>query len=175
MASVSQVAAGEDPTEADYFPQTRDLPLPESNARFTVIDVKATGSATDLFGPESGTALRDPAASRPGCRTARSTAFERAGDEIGDRERSELTAMRRFALPRSGRWIGYAMRSIQIIMRDTVYHAGGAIAIFVAYRFGRWFRDMQTVMRQYRNRQMRFGTVGQALLGFEPGVAMFTF
>lgn len=58
---------------------------------------------------------------------------------------------------------------------DTVYHAAGATAIFESHPFERRFRDIHTVIQQYQGRQVHFESVGQVLLGVEPGSAMFTF
>jgi alkylation response protein AidB-like acyl-CoA dehydrogenase len=58
---------------------------------------------------------------------------------------------------------------------DTVYHAAGATAIFESHPFERRFRDIHTVIQQYQGRQVHFESVGQVLLGLEPGSAMFTF
>jgi alkylation response protein AidB-like acyl-CoA dehydrogenase len=58
---------------------------------------------------------------------------------------------------------------------DTVYYAAGATAIFESHPFERRFRDIHTVIQQYQGRQVHFESVGQVLLGLEPGSAMFTF
>ena len=58
---------------------------------------------------------------------------------------------------------------------DTLYHAAGATAIFEENPFERRFRDIHTVIQQFQGRQAHFETVGQILLGLEPGAGMFTF
>jgi alkylation response protein AidB-like acyl-CoA dehydrogenase len=52
---------------------------------------------------------------------------------------------------------------------DTAYHAAGANAIFTANPFERRLRDIHTVSQQLQGRQEHFETVGQYLLGLEPG------
>ena len=52
---------------------------------------------------------------------------------------------------------------------DTAYHAAGATAIFTANPFERRFRDVHTVSQQLQGRQEHFETVGQFLLGLDPG------
>ena len=58
---------------------------------------------------------------------------------------------------------------------DAAYHAAGATAIFEENPFERRFRDVHAVIQQYQGRQAHFETVGQVLLGLEPGSTMFTF
>jgi indole-3-acetate monooxygenase len=58
-------------------------------------------------------------------------------------------------------------QSLQVV--DTAYHAAGSTAIFEANPFERRFRDIHTVCQQLQGRQEHFETVGQHLLGLEPG------
>jgi alkylation response protein AidB-like acyl-CoA dehydrogenase len=66
----------------------------------------------------------------------------------------------------------FAIRqSLQVV--DTAYHAAGSTAIFEANPFERRFRDIHTVSQQLQGRQAHFETVGQYLLGLEPGSTMW--
>jgi alkylation response protein AidB-like acyl-CoA dehydrogenase len=62
-------------------------------------------------------------------------------------------------------------QSLQVV--DTAYHAAGSTAIFEQNRFERRFRDIHTVCQQLQGRQEHFETVGQHLLGLEPGSLMW--
>jgi alkylation response protein AidB-like acyl-CoA dehydrogenase len=61
----------------------------------------------------------------------------------------------------------FAIHQAQEVV-DTVYHAGGATAVFQSGAFERRFRDIHTVTQQLQGRQLHFETVGQFLLGLEP-------
>jgi alkylation response protein AidB-like acyl-CoA dehydrogenase len=56
---------------------------------------------------------------------------------------------------------------------DTAYHAAGSTAIFEENPFERRFRDIHTVSQQLQGRREHFQTVGQYLLGLEPGSTMW--
>ena len=58
-------------------------------------------------------------------------------------------------------------QSLQVV--DTAYHAAGSTAIFEENPFERRFRDIHTVSQQLQGRQEHFETVGQYLLGLDPG------
>ena len=58
-------------------------------------------------------------------------------------------------------------QSSQVV--DAAYHAAGSTAIFEENPFERRFRDIHTVSQQLQGRQEHFETVGQYLLGLEPG------
>jgi len=62
-------------------------------------------------------------------------------------------------------------QSLQVV--DTAYHAAGSTAIFEANPFERRFRDIHTVSQQLQGRSEHFETVGQYLLGLEPGSTMW--
>jgi len=62
-------------------------------------------------------------------------------------------------------------QSLQVV--DTAYHAAGSTAIFEHNPFERRFRDIHTVSQQLQGRQEHFETVGQYLLGLEPGSTMW--
>jgi indole-3-acetate monooxygenase len=62
-------------------------------------------------------------------------------------------------------------QSLQVV--DTAYHAAGSTAIFEENPFERRFRDIHTVSQQLQGRQEHFETVGQYLLGLEPGSLMW--
>jgi alkylation response protein AidB-like acyl-CoA dehydrogenase len=62
-------------------------------------------------------------------------------------------------------------QSVQVV--DTAYHAAGSTAIFAENPFERRFRDIHTVSQQLQGRQEHFETVGQYLLGLEPGSLMW--
>ena len=62
-------------------------------------------------------------------------------------------------------------QSLQVV--DTAYHAAGSTAIFEENPFERRFRDIHTVSQQLQGRQEHFETVGQFLLGLEPGSTMW--
>jgi alkylation response protein AidB-like acyl-CoA dehydrogenase len=62
-------------------------------------------------------------------------------------------------------------QSLQVV--DTAYHAAGSTAIFEENPFERRFRDIHTVSQQLQGRQEHFETVGQYLLGLEPGSTMW--
>ena len=62
-------------------------------------------------------------------------------------------------------------QSVQVV--DTAYHAAGSTAIFEKNPFERRFRDIHTVCQQLQGRQEHFETVGQYLLGLEPGSLMW--
>jgi len=62
-------------------------------------------------------------------------------------------------------------QSLQVV--DTAYHAAGSTAIFEANPFERRFRDIHTVSQQLQGRQEHFETVGQYLLGLDPGSLMW--
>jgi indole-3-acetate monooxygenase len=62
-------------------------------------------------------------------------------------------------------------QSVQVV--DTAYHAAGSTAIFEENAFERRFRDIHTVCQQLQGRQEHFETVGQYLLGLEPGSLMW--
>ena len=62
-------------------------------------------------------------------------------------------------------------QSLQVV--DTAYHAAGSTAIFEQNPFERRFRDIHTVSQQLQGRQEHFETVGQYLLGLEPGSTMW--
>jgi alkylation response protein AidB-like acyl-CoA dehydrogenase len=62
-------------------------------------------------------------------------------------------------------------QSLQVV--DTAYHAAGSTAIFEQNPFERRFRDIHTVSQQVQGRQEHFETVGQYLLGLEPGSTMW--
>jgi alkylation response protein AidB-like acyl-CoA dehydrogenase len=62
-------------------------------------------------------------------------------------------------------------QSLQVV--DTAYHAAGSTAIFAQNPFERRFRDIHTVSQQLQGRQEHFETVGQYLLGLEPGSTMW--
>ena len=62
-------------------------------------------------------------------------------------------------------------QSLQVV--DTAYHAAGSTAIFEENPFERRFRDIHTVSQQLQGRQEHFETVGQYLLGLEPGSFMW--
>src|SRR4029077_19502476 len=62
-------------------------------------------------------------------------------------------------------------QSLQVV--DTAYHAAGSTAIFEQNPFERRFRDIHTVCQQLQGRQEHFETVGQYLLGLEPGSLMW--
>jgi len=61
--------------------------------------------------------------------------------------------------------------SLQVV--DIAYHAAGSTAIFEQNPFERRFRDIHTVSQQVQGRQEHFETVGQYLLGLEPGSTMW--
>ena len=62
-------------------------------------------------------------------------------------------------------------QAVQVV--DTAYHAAGSTAIFEENPFERRFRDIHTVCQQLQGRQEHFETVGQYLLGLEPGSLMW--
>jgi alkylation response protein AidB-like acyl-CoA dehydrogenase len=62
-------------------------------------------------------------------------------------------------------------QSLQVV--DTAYHAAGSTAIFEQNPFERRFRDIHTVSQQLQGRQEHFETVGQYLLGLDPGSTMW--
>jgi indole-3-acetate monooxygenase len=62
-------------------------------------------------------------------------------------------------------------QSLQVV--DAAYHAAGSTAIFEENPFERRFRDIHTVSQQLQGRQEHFETVGQYLLGLEPGSLMW--
>jgi len=62
-------------------------------------------------------------------------------------------------------------QSLQVV--DTAYHAAGSTAIFEQNPFERRFRDIHTVSQQLQGRQEHFETVGQYLLGLDPGPTMW--
>jgi alkylation response protein AidB-like acyl-CoA dehydrogenase len=62
-------------------------------------------------------------------------------------------------------------QSLQVV--DTAYHAAGSTAIFEKNPFERRFRDIHTVSQQLQGRQEHYETVGQFLLGLEPGSTMW--
>jgi alkylation response protein AidB-like acyl-CoA dehydrogenase len=62
-------------------------------------------------------------------------------------------------------------QSLQVV--DTAYHAAGSTAIFEENPFERRFRDIHTVSQQLQGRSEHFETVGQHLLGIEPGSTMW--
>jgi alkylation response protein AidB-like acyl-CoA dehydrogenase len=62
-------------------------------------------------------------------------------------------------------------QSLQVV--DTAYHAAGSTAIFEQNPFERRFRDIHTVSQQVQGRQEHFETVGQYLLGLDPGSTMW--
>jgi len=62
-------------------------------------------------------------------------------------------------------------QSLQVV--DTAYHAAGSTAIFEANPFERRFRDIHTVSQQLQGRLEHFETVGQYLLGLDPGNLMW--
>jgi alkylation response protein AidB-like acyl-CoA dehydrogenase len=62
-------------------------------------------------------------------------------------------------------------QSLQVV--DTACHAAGSTAIFEQNPFERRFRDIHTVSQQLQGRQEHFETVGQYLLGLEPGSLMW--
>jgi len=62
-------------------------------------------------------------------------------------------------------------QSLQVV--DTAYHAAGSTAIFEANPFERRFRDIHTVSQQLQGRLEHFETVGQYLLGLNPGNLMW--
>ena len=62
-------------------------------------------------------------------------------------------------------------QSSQVV--DTAYHAAGSTAIFEANPFERRFRDIHTVSQQLQGRLEHFETVGQYLLGLDPGNLMW--
>jgi indole-3-acetate monooxygenase len=62
-------------------------------------------------------------------------------------------------------------QSLQVV--DAAYHAAGSTAIFAENPFERRFRDIHTVSQQLQGRQEHFETVGQYLLGLEPGSTMW--
>jgi indole-3-acetate monooxygenase len=62
-------------------------------------------------------------------------------------------------------------QSLQVV--DTAYHDAGSTAIFEQNPFERRFRDIHTVSQQLQGRQEHFETVGQYLLGLEPGSTMW--
>jgi indole-3-acetate monooxygenase len=62
-------------------------------------------------------------------------------------------------------------QSLQVV--DTAYHAAGSTAIFEENPFERRFRDIHTVSQQLQGRQEHFETVGQYLLGLDPGSMMW--
>jgi alkylation response protein AidB-like acyl-CoA dehydrogenase len=55
---------------------------------------------------------------------------------------------------------------------DTVFHAAGATAIYESHPLERRMRDIITVSQHLQARQQHFETVGQALLGLEPDLAV---
>jgi len=62
-------------------------------------------------------------------------------------------------------------QSLRVV--DTAYHAAGSTAIFEENPFERRFRDIHTVSQQVQGRQEHLETVGQFLLGLEPGSTMW--
>ena len=62
-------------------------------------------------------------------------------------------------------------QSLQVV--DAAYHAAGSTAIFEENPFERRFRDIHTVSQQLQGRAEHFETVGQYLLGIEPGSTMW--
>jgi indole-3-acetate monooxygenase len=62
-------------------------------------------------------------------------------------------------------------QSLQVV--DIAYHAAGSTAIFEENPFERRFRDIHTVAQQIQGRQEHFETVGQYLLGLQPGSTMW--
>jgi alkylation response protein AidB-like acyl-CoA dehydrogenase len=62
-------------------------------------------------------------------------------------------------------------QSVQVV--DTAYQAAGSTAIFEENPFERRFRDVHTVCQQLQGRQEHFETVGQYLMGLEPGSLMW--
>lgn len=62
-------------------------------------------------------------------------------------------------------------QSLQVV--DTAYHAADSTAIFEQNPFERRFRDIHTVSQQLQGRQEHFETVGQYLLGLDPGSTMW--
>jgi alkylation response protein AidB-like acyl-CoA dehydrogenase len=62
-------------------------------------------------------------------------------------------------------------QSLQVV--DAAYQAAGSTAIFEENPFERRFRDIHTVSQQLQGRQEHFETVGQYLLGLEPGSLMW--
>ena len=62
-------------------------------------------------------------------------------------------------------------QSMQVV--DSAYHAAGSTAIFTENPFERRFRDIHTVSQQIQGRSEHFETVGQYLLGLEPGNLMW--
>ena len=62
-------------------------------------------------------------------------------------------------------------QSLRVV--DTAYHAAGSTAIFEQNPFERRFRDIHTVSQQLQGRSEHFETVGQYLLGLEPGSTMW--
>lgn len=55
---------------------------------------------------------------------------------------------------------------------DIVFHAAGATAIYESHPLERRMRDIMTVAQHLQARQQHFETVGQALLGLEPDLAV---
>ena len=62
-----------------------------------------------------------------------------------------------------------ALRDQSLEVVDTAYHAAGSTAIFEENPFERRFRDIRTVSQQLQGRSEHFETLGQFLLGLEPG------
>ncbi|HZB90046.1 MAG TPA: acyl-CoA dehydrogenase family protein [Stellaceae bacterium] len=55
---------------------------------------------------------------------------------------------------------------------DIVFHAAGATAIYETHSLERRMRDIITVAQHLQARQQHFATVGQAMLGLEPDLAV---
>jgi len=73
----------------------------------------------------------------------------------------EFSIAQRAALRLAGT---YAVHQAKDVV-DTVYHAGGATAIFESNPFERRFRDVHTVIQQIQAQAANFELVGQLLLG----------
>ena len=63
----------------------------------------------------------------------------------------------------------YAIHQAKEVV-DVAYHEAGATAIFDANPFERRFRDVNTVTQQVQGRRSHFETIGQHLLGSQPGL-----
>jgi alkylation response protein AidB-like acyl-CoA dehydrogenase len=63
----------------------------------------------------------------------------------------------------------YAIHQAKDVV-DVAYHEAGSTAIFDANPFERRFRDVNTVTQQVQGRRSHFETIGQHLLGSQPGL-----
>jgi indole-3-acetate monooxygenase len=80
-----------------------------------------------------------------------------------------LTTDHRLALRLASTWAIH--QAAEVV--DAAYHMAGATAIFHAQAFERRFRDIHAITQQIQARDIHYESVGQVLLGVDPGTTVF--